>query len=171
MIGSAYPKTTWAFGEQPVASAKLNLWDNRIEAALALAFFLLHHATGGADGVVTGATPGDLLPVETDPPGMSVTVPPGYALIGGEPFHLAAGVTVGPFVAPAVHPRIDLVQARLPEWSITVAPGTEAAVPTAPAAASDGIPLAEVYLRPAATSIRNADDGTNGYLTDVRPAR
>src|SRR5690606_13200518 len=110
MIGNAYPKPAWAPGEQPVASAKLNPWDNRIEAAVALGCLLLHHAWGGVNGVVSGATEDDLLVAETDPASMSVSVPTGYAMINGEPFHLAAPIVAGPVTAPATHPRIDIVQ-------------------------------------------------------------
>ena len=35
--GQGYTKTTWAFAERPVASGKLNSWDDRIEAALEVA--------------------------------------------------------------------------------------------------------------------------------------
>ena len=168
MIGNAYPKTTWAHGEQPVASAKLNTWDNRIEAALSLAFLLLHQTWDGVNGVVPVPGLDDLLVGETDPPGMSVAVAPGYALIDGEPFHLAAPVTVGPIAAPSGEPRVDIVQARLTDWAITVKPGQEAASPTAPQADSDAIVLAEVFVRVGATSILDADDSVNGYVTDVR---
>jgi len=168
MLGNAYPKTTWAHGEQPVASAKLNTWDNRIEAALALAYFLLYHAWGGENGVVPGAAADDLLVRETDPPSMSVEVAAGYAMIDGEPFHLAAPTLAGPIAAPASEPRVDIVQARLPDWSITVKAGTEDAAPIAPQADGDAIVLAEVFVRVGATNIRDTDDSTNGYLTDVR---
>lgn len=168
MIGNAYPKTTWAHGEQPVASAKLNAWDNRIEAALSLAYFLLHHAWGGQDGVVPGAAPDDLLVTETDPPSMSVAVAAGYAMINGEPFHLPTPAVAAPIVPPAADSRIDIVQARLMDWSITVKQGQEDASPTPPQADSDALVLAEVFVRPGAMSILDTDDSTNGYLTDVR---
>ena len=168
MIGNAYPKTSWVHGEQPVASAKLNTWDNRIEAAVALAFLLLHHAWGGVNGVVSGATDDDLLVSETEPASMSVSVATGYAMINGEPFHLATPATAGPITAPTTHPRIDIVQARLANWSISIKPGVEAASPVAPQADGDAIVLAEVFVRPGATLILDADDSTNGYLTDAR---
>ena len=50
--GLLYPKTTWDFEERPVKSAKLNAWDDRIEAALELCSLLLANAWGGGDGVV-----------------------------------------------------------------------------------------------------------------------
>ena len=65
-------------------------------------------------------------------------------------------------------PRKDLVQARLGTWDISVKTGTEAATPTAPAPDTDAIPMAELYLRPGMTVIKDTDDATNGYVIDVR---
>src|SRR5690606_39045025 len=87
--GNAYVKTTWAFQERPVASAKLNTWDDRIEAALELAYFLLAHAWGGGDGVIRGAANDDLRVVAADTPALHVVVKPGYAFIDRPPCKLA----------------------------------------------------------------------------------
>ena len=54
--GNAYTKTTWAFEERPVASSKLNLWDDRIETGLEMLHFFLGHAWSGVDGVLRGVT-------------------------------------------------------------------------------------------------------------------
>jgi hypothetical protein len=67
-----------------------------------------------------------------------------------------------------VHPRIDLVQARLNTWGISVKTGTEAASPTPPSADADCIALGRLYLRPGMTSIKDTDDSVNGYIIDVR---
>lgn len=166
--GNAYTKTTWSFQERPVPSAKLNTWDDRIEQALELAHKLLSLAWGGGDGVIRGATANDLQVVATSPESLAVLVEPGYAFISGLPYWLEAQTQTADVTAPASDPRIDLVQARLETWDISVKQGTEAATPTAPTADADAIPLAELYLRPGMSSIKDTDDTTNGYITDAR---
>ncbi|HOT50142.1 MAG TPA: hypothetical protein P5318_06445 [Candidatus Hydrogenedentes bacterium] len=166
--GSSYTKTTWTFQERPVSSSKLNLWDDRIEAALELAFWLLNLAWGGGDGVLRGATPDDLKVEAKSPAGMTVTVKHGYAFISKMPFRLSAAMDTPVFLPPAVYPRMDLVQARLDTWGVSVKSGVEAASPSPPATDADCLALAQVYLRPGMTCIKNADDSVNGYLTDVR---
>jgi hypothetical protein len=46
--------------------------------------------------------------------------------------------------------------------------GVEAATPVAPKTPTNYLLLAEIYHRVAETSIKNADDTTNGYITDKR---
>jgi len=166
--GPAYIKTSWAFEERPVASAKLNTWDDRIEAALELLFFLVHQSLGGGDGVLGGATPDDLAVEPSSTPDMRVLVQPGYAFIGPMPFKLAAATPTPVFSAPVSFDRIDLVQAALDGWSITVKSGIEAGSPLAPPPDAGCLVLAEVYLRPGMGSIQPSDDSTNGYITDMR---
>ena len=81
--GFSYTKTNWAFEERPVSSAKLNQWDDRFEAGLELAFYLLHQAWGGGNGILRGIPLGDLAVSPTSPVGLSVTVAPGFAFIDG----------------------------------------------------------------------------------------
>ena len=76
--------------------------------------------------------------------------------------------TTGALAVPVSNPRKDLVQARLATWDISVKTGTEAASPTAPTADTDCIALAEIYCKPGMTSVKDASDGTNGYIIDVR---
>ncbi len=166
--GYGYTKTSWAFEERPVASSKLNLWDDRIEAALELVHFLLNQAWGGGSGVVRGATDRDLETVAMSPPDMSVEVKPGYAFIGGYAYRLEAATETSDVTPPSSHPRIDLVQARLETWDISVKTGAEAESPEAPEPDTDCIALAELYLRVGMTCIKDEDDGTNGYITDAR---
>lgn len=166
--GNAYAKTTWAFQERPVTSSKLNLWDDRIEAALEIVHFLLSLAWGGGDGVLRGAATDDLKTVATLPPGMSAEVQPGYAFISKFPYKLAAATETPDVSAPAANPRIDLVQARLDTWGVGIKTGTEAAEPEAPAPDADCIVLAELYLRPGMTCIKDTDDSVNGYVCDGR---
>jgi hypothetical protein len=167
--GFGYTKTTWAFQERPVASSKLNTWDDRIEAALELVHFLLSLAWGGGDGVVRGATANDLKVTALAVPKMSVQVAPGYAFISKAPYRLMETTQTVDVVAPASQPRIDLVQARLSGWDVTVKQGVEAANPTAPHADADCLALATLYLRPGMACINNANDNANGYIVDARP--
>ncbi len=166
--GNAYTKTTWAFEERPVASSKLNLWDDRIEAGLELLQFFLAQAWSGVDGVLRGVTADDLDVKATSPSSLSVDAQPGYGVIGNFPYHLSTATSTGDVVAPTTDNRIDLVQARLGTWDISVKIGAEAASPTAPSADADAIPLAELFLRPGMTSIKDTDDSTNGYIIDAR---
>lgn len=166
--GNGYTKTTWAFQERPVASSKLNQWDDRIEAALELTYFLLNLAWGGGNGVLRGATADDLKVVPTNPASLSVQAQPGYAFVSKFPFRLAVAASSVEVVAPSSHPRIDIVQAKLATWGITVKTGTEAATPSAPSPDGDCIVLAQLYLRPGMTCIKETDDGVNGFIVDVR---
>lgn len=166
--GKAYTKTSWTFAERPVASSKLNSWDDRIEAALELVHFLLAHAWGGGDGVIRGAASDDLAVTALTTPAMAVQVKPGYAFISRYPYKLAAAALTPDVTPPVTHPRIDLVVARLVPWDIAIKSGDEADPPSPPAPDPDTIPLAELHLRPGMSSIKNTDDGVNGYITDVR---
>ena len=166
--GKAYVKTTWAFQERPVASAKLNSWDDRIEAALELVHFLLSHAWGGGNGVIRGATAHNLAPVAAAPPSLSIVVQPGYAFISKLPYRLASPAQTAPVVPPEEYGRIDLVQARLDSWDVSVRTGAEDPVPVAPLPNADCLAIAELHLRPGMTVVKDADDGVNGYIVDVR---
>lgn len=165
--GLSYTKTAWAFEERPVASAKLNTWDDRIESALELAQFLHAQQWNGRDGVLRDA--GTRLKAQAlSTPGLAVEVRPGHAFISGYPYVLAAATETVDVAAPAAHDRIDLVQARLATWNVSVKTGAEAETPVAPAADTDCLALAQLYLRPGMASIKNADDTANGYIIDVR---
>jgi len=166
--GLAYTKTSWAFEERPVASSKLNTWDDRIEGALELAYFLINQAWGGGDGIARRGAGEDLAVTATSPLGLSVEVQPGYGLISAAPFKLAEATMTVDVTPPATYDRIDLVQASLETWSVNIKPGAEAASPSAPDPDADCLALAHLYLRPSMTSIKNADDTINGYIIDVR---
>ncbi len=93
---------------------------------------------------------------------------PGYAFISNFPYTLATALQTVDVVAPSVDPRMDLVQARLGTWDVSVKQGTEAASPVAPTADADAIPIAHLFLRVGMSSIKDADDATNGYIIDAR---
>jgi hypothetical protein len=166
--GKAYTKTTWAYEERPVASSKLNTWDDRIESALELACFLLSQAWGGGDGVIRKVTDYDLKVVATATPGLSVEVKSGYAFISKFPYKLDAATQTAGVTPPVTQPRIDLVQARLETWDVSIKTGTESASPTAPVPDTDCMALAQLYLRVGMTSIKNTNDSVNGYIIDAR---
>ena len=166
--GLGYTKTTWTFEERPVASSKLNTWDNRIELALELVYYLLSQAWGGGDGVIRKASTNDLRVEANVMPNLAVTVKPGYAFISRCPYKLETEAVTTTVTPPVVQPRIDLVQARLDSWDVSIVTGSEAASPSAPAPQANCIALAELHLRPGMTSIKNSDDGVNGYIADAR---
>lgn len=165
----------FVYGEQPVASAKLNRWHGNIDAG----FWLLHRMLrilAGDDGTVflvdeEGNDP--LLVDEQSTPDMTVKVSPGFALGPSFLVGVDAETTLpltGTFTAPTNDPRIDAIGIReTGEWVIEE--GTEAASPVAPTLDADTVELAHVYLRVGATSIKATDDSTNGYLIDQRPVR
>lgn len=166
--GIAYINTSWGFEERPVASAKLNAWDGRIEAALELAYFLLSQAWGGGDGVIRGATAKDLKVEAKLLPGLSVEAEPGYAIISNTPYKLAARTETTEVSPPVTHPRTDLVVADLDTGAPLIITGSEAASPSSPSVPADSIALAELRLRPGMSLIKNTDDGVNGYIVDRR---
>jgi hypothetical protein len=166
--GKAYTKTTWAFEERPVASSKLNTWDNRIELAFELVHFLLSLAWGGGNGVIRHATSDDLRVAANATPDLSVKVKTGYAFISRFPYKLEAEAATPDVTPPVSNPRIDLVQARLTTWDVSVVTGSESASPVAPSAQPDCLALARLYLRPGMASIKDTDDGINGYIIDAR---
>ena len=165
--GKAYIPTRWDYGERPVTAAKLNAWDDYVADALELAYRLINEAFGGGDGVLQNALEA-LQVVALTPPGLSVKVSAGYAFISGMPFALKEAVELLPIVAPTTNPRTDLVQARLSDWSFVVKEGEEAASPIPPEADEDCLPLALLHLRTGMASVKNSDDGVNGYIEDVR---
>lgn len=166
--GKSYIKTSWAFQERPVASAKFNTWDDRIEAAFELLMNLVSLAWGGGDGVLRNATDGNLAVAATSPPAMAVSVAPGYAFIARFPFFLDSQTVLGGMAAPVSNPRIDLVQARLDSWDVIIKPGSESPSPMSPDPDDECLALAELYLRPGMTAVLDNDDGENGYISDVR---
>ncbi len=165
--GKAYIPTRWEYGERPVTAAKLNAWDGRVADALELAYRLINEAFGGGDGVLQDALDA-LQVIALTPPALSVKVSAGYAFISGMPFALKEAVELLPVIAPAAYPRIDLVQARLSDWTFVIKEGEEAATPAPPEPDDDCLPLALLHLRPGMASIKNTDDGVNGYIEDIR---
>ncbi|MFC1735126.1 hypothetical protein ACFL1X_03350 [Candidatus Hydrogenedentota bacterium] len=166
--GKGYVKTSWSFEERPVSSSKLNLWDDNIEKGLELVHELLSLAWGGGDGVIRGAATDDLRVLAKTPEDLTVEVEPGKAFIDRSIYVLETATGTPSFTPPSVNPRIDLVQADLDMWAISVKEGVEDASPSAPSVDVDCIALAHIYCRAGMTSIKNTDDSVNGYVVDAR---
>ena len=95
-------------------------------------------------------------------------VKPGYAFVTRFPYKLATATETTDVTPPVTHPRIDLVQARLSTWDVSVKTGVEGTAPEPPSPDADCLALARLYLRPGMASIKDTDDGVNGYISDVR---
>ncbi|HOB90345.1 MAG TPA: hypothetical protein PKG74_03395 [Candidatus Colwellbacteria bacterium] len=105
--------------------------------------------------------------LEKSTPDMQLAVEPGVVSISGTIVKYAGGNS-GSFSAPSSNPRIDLLCIDS-AGALSIVQGTEAASPSAPTYPAGKYVIAEVYLRVGATSIKNTDDSTNGYIyRDVR---
>ena len=74
-----------------------------------------------------------------------------------------AGGTSPTITAPGSNPRIAVLtidDAGTLAWTY----GTEGASPTSPAYPADKLPIIEVYQRVAMTAVKDADDGSQGYI-------
>jgi hypothetical protein len=132
----------------------------------------LAESWGGGSGVLQNVGNTFFEVVANSPVNMSAQVSPGLAFVadlGGtvRTVRATAATTLVTFVAPTVNPRIDTVQIDSTGY-INVKTGTEAGAPVAPTVDAGTIKLAEIYLRVGMTSIKDADDATNGYITDGR---
>jgi len=100
-------------------------------------------------------------------PNLTVKISKGAFYIAGE----LGGITedtasLAGFAAPATNPRIDIVQIST-AGVITRKAGTENASPTAPTADAGNLKRAEIYNRVGQTSIKDTDDASNGYITNM----
>jgi hypothetical protein len=131
-----------------------------LQAALSLA--------GKGTGIIASDGAPELKVSATSSPSMAVDIAPGAAMIAG----VGAGTngsTTDDMVAPVTNPRIDRVQFSVAD-GVNIKTGTENVSPTAPTEDADNISLATIYHRVGETSIEDADDATNGYITDTRSA-
>lgn len=162
----------FVYREVPVASAKLNLWNGNIAAG----FELLRRAVSLAvsqsrDAVLIESDGGALLAVPSDPPGMTVTLKPGWAVAGAALAGLDEAAALPPggvFETPATHPRIDSIILRNTGEPDTLT-GAEAETPEPPAPPDGAVRLADVFLRPGMAQIVAEDNGVDGYIIDARP--
>ena len=101
-------------------------------------------------------------------PNMTLKVEAGVCYVGNTRVIYAGGNTPS-FSAPSTNPRIDIVTVNS-SGTIAITQGIEAASPSVPAYPADKLVLAEVYNRVGESSVKDANDGTNGYVyNDVRP--
>jgi len=164
----------FSYGEVPVASAKLNRWNGNIAASLD---FLAEAAVtlfGGLadDFILPGLASEPLLVRAQETPDMTVRVSAGRCIVSRYFAGIDAETTLpetDSITAPATNDRIDIVVIER-SGNARIMGGTEGDPPAAPDATAGTLKLAELYLRPGATVIKDTDDGTNGFITDARPS-
>jgi len=109
-----------------------------------------------------------LLAHEQSTPDLTLKVEAGVCYVGATRVIFAGGNSPS-FTAPAANPRIDLLTIDS-AGTLARTAGTEAASPSVPAYPSDKLVIAEVYNRVGQTTVRDSDQGSNGYIKqDVRP--
>ena len=136
-------------------------YNNDLAERLAQLEYFLWSRVGAANGVVQD---GGLIPQATGTPGMTVEVPAGSAMVNGQPVALRALYTSGTLIAPTGgDDRIDAI--RIDQYgAISIVSGTPDASPVAPSVGSNYELIGLIYHRDGETSIKDADDATNGYL-------
>ena len=135
-------------------------------------FMALNAGAGPSDAKLRRNTGQDGEVVEQSPVSLKVDVGTLAGWATGNPVRMAAAVESDAVVAPTggAPPdlrRIDLVQ-YTDALGINIVTGVEDAAPSAPAVSANSIGLAHLYCRNGMTSIKDADDSTNGYIVDVR---
>ena len=120
--------------------------------------------TGATDsGIVGGAA--WLKITAQGSPDLTVAVSTGAAFIAGVLTSAAATASLSGFAAPATNPRIDIVQIST-AGVVSRKAGSENVSPSAPSADAGNLKLGEVYNRVGQTSVKDADDASNGYITN-----
>lgn len=145
-------------------------WLRTIKQALHDAQYAVFVQYGQRNGVLgCGDTLSDSMKVrETAPASMQVDVNIGLVCAFETVVRKRLLTRTAAMVAPTANPVIYLVQYNVSTQAVTLKAGVEAAEPVAPITDNDCIPLATVYLRVGATSVKETDDSTNGYITDAR---
>ncbi len=109
-----------------------------------------------------------LYPHQQATPNMTLYVEPGIYWIAGARIVFAGGNSPT-FSAPGSNNIINLLVIDA-SGTLSIVVGTSGASPAVPTYPKDKIVIAEIYIRAASTSLKDADDGTNGYVyNDVRP--
>lgn len=129
--------------------------------------FALAKILGDNEGVQFTYGENDLKVEAQASPDMTVKVNPGVALVSGQIAAVVSTTNTDTIIAPATNPRIDIIQVAQ-DGTVSVKSGAEAGSPSAPSVDSNNQKLAEIYLRVGATSIKDTDDASNGYITDSR---
>lgn len=166
-VTRGYGGTSGAAHDADTAMALYLYEDVYNDAALRvqrLEMFLAQRVNG--NGVIRTTSNAGLKPAAQGTPDMTISVAAGAAVVVGHPTALITAATLT-FSAPTGNPRIDTVQIDQ-EGNIEVKTGSENASPSAPSVDADAFKLCEVYHRVGETSIKDADDASNGYITDAR---
>ena len=141
-------------------SVSLTPWSIETELRMSIANGggnkVLREATGSNEGNVTA----------TDPVSLAVDVAAFRGQIDDRNVRLAASTESDAIEAPAALDRIDLVQYTY-GTGVNIKTGAENASPVAPTVDAASISHATIYCRPAMTSIKDTDDASNGYITNL----
>jgi hypothetical protein len=137
--------------------------------------FMARMLFGADDGVVAFAASGSP-PVPTtslqvqaeSTPSMRVEVLPGAAMMSDNIFYLDSKWTSDTLAAPSSNPRIDIVEVSADDNLVKVKTGAESGSPAAPSVDAGYLKIAEIYHTTTETVIKDADDASNGYITDSR---
>jgi hypothetical protein len=169
-----HTSSLFSYGEVPLASVKLNVWNGNIQAAIDFLTEAAVTLMGGwsSDFLLTGLSSEPLKVVAQAVPDMTVSVNPGRCIAAKYLAGIDGSQTLpetGSIVAPTSDDRIDIVVIERTGHLIIVE-GEEGDPPTAPTIPENTLKLAEIYLRPESTCVKDNDDSTNGYITDTRPA-
>jgi len=162
----------FSYQEVPVTSAKINRWNGNLAAA----FELLHRIcsalfTRNRASVITVAGNGALRIDPADPPGMTVRIQPGWAMLENSFAGVLDTLSIpgeGVFQPPSSGSRIDLIVLSGAGALQTVV-GEASVSPEPPSPPPDAVVLAHVFHRAGAVRILGEDDGTQSYIMDVRP--
>lgn len=125
---------------------------------------------GGGDGIIRDANDGDV--TAQAPLAMKVNVAAFRGFINNRiVWHQSTTETAtvtGPTGGSAGDlRRIDKVQYTL-GTGVNIKTGTESATPSAPSTDADSLFIATISCRKGMTSIKDADDAANGFITDAR---
>ncbi|HOE10538.1 MAG TPA: hypothetical protein PLQ35_10055 [bacterium] len=167
----SHSSSLFIYGEVPVSSAKLNRWNANIDASLEAVNLAVSRLVNSDQNAVLDTGCGGSLRVAAQPtPNMTVRILTGVGII--HPY-VVAKTTVetlpgeGMIEPPVSASRIDVVYARR-DGESGIVTGAEDSSPVAPGIPTGAMALAEIYLRPGCTAIKESDDGLNGYLVDLR---
>ncbi len=167
----SHSSSLFIYGEVPVSSVKLNRWNGNVDASLeALNRAISRLVNLDRNAVLDTGSGGSLKVIAQPTPNMTVRILAGVGIV--HPY-VVARTTIetlpdeGMIEPPVSAPRLDVIYVSQ-DGEAAIATGTEGASPVAPAIPADTVALAEIYLRPGCTTIKETDDGVNGYITDLR---
>ena len=143
------------------------LMHQEVKSVLEKATYLLSLMQGGGDGVMRNDALSFLKVVAQSTPDMTVQVSVGAGFVSNRHVVQLTAEDTAAISAPTTNPRIDLVQIDQYD-TVSIKTGSESATPSAPSADSGAMGLATIYCRVGMTVIKDTDDTSNGYLTDVR---